>query len=431
MNPSDVDVIAQEKNPAQGTFQKLRYCYRAIHSGNWGSALTDDEAGVPCIRIGDFDDTTLRLKRQERVLRGQGGGKVRTLPIPTLLLERAGGDARTSVGRVVLYDRDEGATISNFIVEMQPKSTMDARFLLFSHWQLHQHGRTNAYAPHQRGIQNLDVQGYLNEKIFVPSYREQQRIGQLLDARYANLQTLTRLRTQQKHLIDARWRALQWTHLLGRETSTTHAPTLDWLTDLPPDWSLLPLSALAEVRAGGMFASSQFGEEGEAVIFLSDVGKGGTPDEHSPRILGAYVPQSARAVRGDVLVALSSRIGFAEVLRVDHAVVNQRVAIVHPHDGVDRYLQRYLCSPIFRRVIERDHGDSSNMPNLSIRSLRKAMIPWPPAATRRRIADRLDAAAPSYERLQTSIALELRLRHERFLGDVMQQLQCTNHPSLP
>lgn len=382
---------------------KQRYAYSAVRSGNWGSEPEGGSNDVPCLRIGDFDRDTLRLKKQERALRASpfNPPRSRSIHVPALLLERAGGSLNVPVGKVVLYDQDEGAIASNFIVELQPKPKSDALFLLFQQLDLYLTGRVRRSASHTSGIQNLDVGAYLDELVAWPPADEQREIGAKLDAQHK--------RHQRRNALLKRLNAL----LEERQLSESRS-----LLSPAADGEQRRLSTLMEIRAGAILSADLLGDEGVPLVRLGDLDGDELNLDACTNIDPAHVPDSAWAHDGDVLVALSSRVGMASRVRVERVAVNQRVAILRPKVTPDAYLYAFLRSSLFREQLERATAMSVVLPNLAMSDLRNVLVPWPSSKERARIGEALVASELHHRTLASRIIRAIALYEEQLFSTV-------------
>lgn len=382
---------------------KQRYAYAEVRSGNWGSEPEGDSKDVPCLRIGDFDRDTLRLKKQVRALRASPyrPPRSRSIHVPALLLERAGGSLNVPVGKVVLYDQDEEAIASNFIVELEPKPESDALFLLFQHLDLYLTGRVRRSASHTSGIQNLDVGAYLDELVAWPPADEQRAIGAKLDAQHKRHQRRTALLKRLQKLLDERQRSESYL-LWAAVTDGPHRR----------------LSSLMNVGAGAILSADLHRDDGVPLVRLGDLDGDDLDLAACTHIDATHVPESAWAHDGDVLVALSSRVGMASRVRVERVAVNQRVAILRPKVAPEAYLYAFLRSNLFREQLERATAMSVVLPNLAMSDLRNVLVPWPSAEERAQIGETLVASELRHRALTSRIQRALALYEEQLFSTI-------------
>ena len=108
----------------------------------------------------------------------------RRLQFGDIILEKSGGGPKQPVGRVALFDKDEGDfSFSNFTAALRvlEPDDLDFRFLhKFLHWT-YVSGVTEGMQSNSTGIRNLDGDAYKAIEITYPPLSEQQRIVGLLD----------------------------------------------------------------------------------------------------------------------------------------------------------------------------------------------------------------------------------------------------------
>jgi type I restriction enzyme S subunit len=119
--------------------------------------------------------------------------ETRRLQFGDIILEKSGGGPKQAVGRVALFDKQEGDfSFSNFTAALRvgkPRE-LDFRFLhKFLHWT-YVSGITKSMQSHSTGIRNLDGGAYKSIKVSFPSLPEQQRIVGILDEAFQGIATV-------------------------------------------------------------------------------------------------------------------------------------------------------------------------------------------------------------------------------------------------
>lgn len=116
----------------------------------------------------------------------------RRLQFGDIILEKSGGGPNQPVGRVALFDKEEGDfSFSNFTAALRvlEPHDLDFRFLhKFLHWT-YLSGVTEGMQSHSTGIRNLDGDAYKAIKITFPPLPEQQRIVGILDEAFEGIAT--------------------------------------------------------------------------------------------------------------------------------------------------------------------------------------------------------------------------------------------------
>lgn len=108
----------------------------------------------------------------------------RRLQFGDIVLEKSGGGPKQPVGRVALFDKDDGLfSFSNFTSAIRVKNPdeLDFRFLHKQLFWTYLSGVTERMQSHSTGIRNLDGNAYKAIQIAIPPLPEQHRIVALLD----------------------------------------------------------------------------------------------------------------------------------------------------------------------------------------------------------------------------------------------------------
>jgi type I restriction enzyme S subunit len=181
LEPSGVEWLGDV--PEHWEVKRLKWSSLDRKGGVWGEEPDDEDTGIICIRVADFDRTNLRVKIENPTLRSIPVKDLRgrLLKKGDLLLEKSGGGEKQLVGSVMLFDHDVRAVNSNFVARMTPSPGYDSHFLVYLHSCLYS-SRINFRSIKQTtGIQNLDSDAYLNEKAAFPPLEEQQAITRFLE----------------------------------------------------------------------------------------------------------------------------------------------------------------------------------------------------------------------------------------------------------
>jgi|SRR5579862_4004271 len=136
----------------------------------------------------------------------------RRLQFGDVILEKSGGGPKQPVGRVALFDKEDGDfSFSNFTAALRVRDAneLDFRFLhKFLHW-IYVSGVTEQMQSHSTGIRNLDGEAYKAIRISYPRLPEQRRIVGILDKAFEGIATAKA--NAEKNLQNAR--ALFESHL--------------------------------------------------------------------------------------------------------------------------------------------------------------------------------------------------------------------------
>lgn len=116
--------------------------------------------------------------------------ETRELQYGDLILEKSGGGPKQPVGRVVIFNKKEnGYSFSNFtsLIRIKDKNIINYKFLYLYLCYCYLSGITEKMQKNSTGIRNLSFKEYKNISVPVPPLSEQQRIVEILDKAFANI----------------------------------------------------------------------------------------------------------------------------------------------------------------------------------------------------------------------------------------------------
>ena len=227
--------------------RRLKYAIEACVNGVWGDEPNGKDDMV-VVRVADFDRSRgLAVLGESPTVRAipESARNRRVLRPGDLLIEKSGGGEQQPVGNVVLFTDSRPAVCSNFIARMPVMADCDSRFVGYVFRALYVEGRNVPHIKQTSGIQNLDLESYLNEMVWLPTKREQERIANFLDEQTARIDALI----AEKERLD---------ELLGEYRSSLISAAVTG----QPIASLMPSS-----RATGEEAGCGGGEGGAGVAF--------------------------------------------------------------------------------------------------------------------------------------------------------------------
>ncbi|QDS99310.1 restriction endonuclease subunit S [Adhaeretor mobilis] len=220
---------------------RIKTSLRSVVGGVWG-AEPEDDTGIVCVRVADFDRVRLCVDDSPPTKRSYSESELngRQLVKNDLLIEKSGGGSNQPVGCVVRFDGDYEAVCSNFIARLELRSEHDARFWAYLHAAIYS-ARLNTLAIKQTtGIQNLDLDQYLGFRVVAPPYELQLAIADYLDRETAKIDTMIAAKERLLKLLAEKRRALI-TDAVTRGLNPD-APMRDsgveWLGEIPEHWSV-------------------------------------------------------------------------------------------------------------------------------------------------------------------------------------------------
>lgn len=114
----------------------------------------------------------------------------RKLNYGDIILEKSGGGPKQPVGRVIIFDKNEGDfSFSNFTSALSIKdaSELDFNYLHRFLFYFYQSGKTEAMQKHATGIRNLNFDEYKQIEIPLPSLKEQRLIVARLEMAFEKI----------------------------------------------------------------------------------------------------------------------------------------------------------------------------------------------------------------------------------------------------
>ncbi|MDH4342916.1 MAG: restriction endonuclease subunit S [Nitrospira sp.] len=345
----------------------------------------------------------------------------RRLRFGDIILEKSGGGPKQPVGRVALFDKEDGDfSFSNFTAALRvlDPHELDFRFLhKFLYWT-YLSGVTEGMQSHSTGIRNLDGDAYKAIKISIPPRLEQQRIVGILDEAFDGLATAKA--NAEKNLQNAR--ALFESHLQSVFTQRGQG------------WVETTLSKATGGIFTGPFGSllhkSDYVEDGIPLVNPAHITEAGfEPDprksvsETTARRLSNYILRA-----GDIVIGRRGEMGRCALVTdaEDGWLCGTGSFFIKPSSRCDtRYLVRFLRSEGCKRRLENIAGGAV-MPNLSNTDLGNLHFDLPPLDRQKSIVQEIDDLHEEAQRLksiyQQKLAaldeLKKSLLHQAFSGQL-------------
>ena len=340
----------------------------------------------------------------------------RRLQFGDIILEKSGGGPKQPVGRVALFDKEDGDfSFSNFTAALRvlDPDDLDFRFVhKFLHWT-YVSGVTEGMQSNSTGIRNLDGDAYKAIEISFPPLAEQQRIVGLLDEAFEGLATAKA--NAEQNLQNAR--ALFESHLQFV------------FTQRGPGWRHDQLEALTEPDSPITYGVVKPGDEGEITFVRGgDLVRGKVRLTQLRTITRAVSDQYRRTLLrgGELLICLVGQPGQVAVapIELDGANIARQVGLIRLKKMIDAEFVRYFLqsAPGAEALGARESGSVQLVINLG--ELRQISVHYPEFAQQRKIVAGLEAMetetqrlARLYERKHAALAaLKKSLLHQAFSG---------------
>lgn len=306
---------------------------------------------------------------------------------------------RGSIGKFAYVQNEIGkATINPSLLLLKDIKCLP-KFLYYSLYAKHVQVEI-AVVTTSTAVPMVSQEQVKNFKIFIPSFKEQQKIATFLDRETIKLDKLVEMKEQLIELLKEKRQAIitqAVTKGIDRNAPMKNSG-IEWLGVVPNHWKVSKLGYEYRVKARlgwkGLKAS-EYVDDG--YIFLS------TPNikDHEIDFKNVNYITEARYLEspeimlepGDVLLAKDgSTLGIANVIRElpSPATVNSSIAVLRARKKAHSiYLYYFLRSNYMQHIIQR-FKDGMGVPHLFQRDINKFDILVPPFEEQKRIADYLD-----------------------------------------
>lgn len=237
--------------PVTWELRRIKNLISSHQVGAWGDEPQEDENDRICIRVADFDFDRLTVSNDSYTIRNYTPAQIRKLTLTPgdILIEKSGGGEKLPVGRVVMFNEEFPALYANFIEAIHPIEDVCNRYMGYSLASAYHRGVNRKYYNQTTGIQNLNMSGYIYEKIGLPSLEEQTDIATHLDHRTAEIDTMLADLQSQVEMLDRYKRELiaeAVTKGLGKSV-TMKDSGVDWIGETPNHWETTKIKWMFEI----------------------------------------------------------------------------------------------------------------------------------------------------------------------------------------
>lgn len=398
----------------------LKRLFASVVGGAWGSEPEEGEVVLPCVRGTDFQYDLLRVKANGVPLRGFRASEVlRRVATPgDLIIEKSGGGENQPVGRAVLFDQSERAMPTNFAARLRPVPTVDPRFVCYLLASLYSDGRTRSAINQTTGIQNLDMDAFLNIHVLQPDLSRQRAIADYLDSETARIDVLIAKKRRMIDLLEERRdsvvRNATRTGVFGAPLRPVPIP---WINEIPSHWEVRPLKRVGPLAAGVAFPDIEQGNPEGSIPYIkvSDFTLPGN-EEFLRHAANEVTAETARRLGSPIFppgTVMFPKIGVALLsnrrrITAISCCSDQNVMGLIVEHGSEKYFYYLLQSFDFGRlrmpgpVPLLNEGDASDLP-----------VPVPPLTEQEEIVAWLDQRLPPLAKLIQSHRTSVDLLIER------------------
>lgn len=253
MRDSGVEWIGQI--PATWSIRRLKRAISTHSGGLWGANTAESEQDVFCVRVADFDYLHLRIDIHDNMtIRSYSQKAVIASAIKDgdVLLEKSGGGETTPVGRTVLFKSNTDMMCSNFIEYLRINNDYLPEFITYWLSSAYVNGYSKRNIKQTTGIQNIDVQAFLDEVVVELSLNEQRKITEYLNDRCAEIDALIAAKEKSNALLKERRQSIIYEAVT--KGLNPDVPMKDsgiaWIGSIPETWRVAPLKRFATIRSG-------------------------------------------------------------------------------------------------------------------------------------------------------------------------------------
>ena len=337
----------------------------------------------------------------------------RKLQFGDIILEKSGGGPKQPVGRVVVFDKEEGDfSYSNFtsVIRIKDRSQIDFQFLHKFLFHEYVSGSTEKMQSHSTGIRNLKFDEYKGIEVPIPPLPEQQRIVAILDEAFEAIDQAKA--NTQKNLQNAS--ELFESYLQGMFESKIHgtkSETLESLCDLIVD---------CEHKT----APTQ--ETGYPSIRTPNIGKGNLVLNGVYRVSHeTYLKWTRRAVpqAGDLILAREAPAGNIAVIPDNLEVcLGKRTVLIRPKK--ERFVSMYLAYLILSKEVQQrllSHSHGATVEHVNMKDIRAFKIyNLSTVEEQQRVVNQINALSAETKQLEENYRKKLE-RLEELKKSILQK----------
>lgn len=395
--------------PAHWAIDRIKRSIKICRNGIWGDEAQGDALDIPCVRVADFDRTSLTVRLVEPTIRNitEKEREGRVLQRGNLLLEKSGGGELQPVGCVVLYDHERPAVCSNFVARMEVAEGMSPSYWRYLHAAAYA-VRLNVGSINQTsGIQNLDQGRYLDERVAFPPLDEQRSIAEFLEKETAKIDGLV---NEQEKLIallkEKRQSVISHAVTKGLDPNVPMKDSgIEWLGEVPAHWEVRSLKHFWTVT-DCKHITAEFVDDGIPLASIRESQSRYVALDDAKRTTAEYYEQLIEGGRkpapGDLVFTRNATVGEVAQVAEWHPpfALGQDVCLLRrlePAASAD-FMQAALQSGLARAQMDLAMIGST-FKRINVEEIRGMVVPYPPHGEQSQIATHIEAAIAEIDRL--------------------------------
>ena len=342
----------------------------------------------------------------------------RRLQFGDIILEKSGGGPKQPVGRVALFDKEDGDfSFSNFTAALRvlDSDNLDFRFVhKFLHWA-YVSGVTEGMQSNSTGIRNLNGDAYKSIEMSFPPLAEQQRIVAILDEAFEGIATARKHAEQ--NLQNAK--AMFESHLEAVFSQKGEG------------WVETTIGDVAETF-DGPHATPKTVSEGPIFLGISSLQDGKINLRETRHVTQQDFKIWTRRVKpqeNDIVFSYETRLGQAAIIPAGlECCLGRRMGLVRPNKQKldSRFFVYQYVSPVFRSYLETKTIRGATVDRIALRDFPTFSLYLPNLETQTALASIFDTVQAESNRLcelytqkiAALDALKKSLLHQAFSGEL-------------
>ena len=207
--------------PQKWTIRRIRSLLACHESGDWGLNEEDGQTKKICIRIADFNYSSMDIDTSNLTVRGYN--RINTNKIlkeGDILLEKSGGGDKTPVGRNVYIGSSIASMnciFTNFIELLRPSNNINSKYLSFAMKAIYSSFDMHFFFNQTTGLQNIDLYEYLRTFIPYPPLEEQKAIADFLDDKCSKIDEITKATREEIETLKKYKQSLIYEYVTGKK----------------------------------------------------------------------------------------------------------------------------------------------------------------------------------------------------------------------
>ena len=412
--------------PKHWKLHRIKSAIDSSANGVWGDEAQGDDNDLICVRVADFDMATLGISRQNLTVRNinKGHQNGRIFKQGDLLIEKSGGGENQPVGRMIRFDLDPDtpSVCSNFVAKISVKETYVSNYLLYYAYSLYSKNINTRSIKQTTGIQNLDLESYINELMPVPPYSEQRVIANYLDHKTAAIDTLIAKKERQIELLQEQ-RAAVINQAVTRGLNPD-APMKDsgieWIGRIPADWVVGKLRWYCQSIRDGTHNPPARIPGIHRLLSVRNIINGRFVVRNDDRTMSPEafeeLQRSYTVEKGDIVLAIvGGTTGKSAIVEdMQNVTVQRSLAILRPNHSklISAFLNYWLQSHYIQNVINMIMIKYAAQPGIYLTDVSDLAILVPPRERQEEIVAFLEQASSNYKRVKSRLTKEIDLLQE-------------------